>query len=107
MACCAFAIFVVAQLLAPFVWLRRRLFGERSAPNVAVAWTLQSAATSSTTTAAPRATAHPRARVRTAVLAAVVVELAIGVGAVAHLAPHGTNDAWVEAAAFAGAWCRS
>ena len=105
MACCAFAIFLAAQLLAPFVWLRRKLFGERDAWNRAVAWTLQPAAIS---IPAPneRVLARPRSAIRAAVFAAVVVELAVGVAAVAHFAPHGTNDAWVETAAFAGAWCR-
>ena len=38
MACCAFAVFLLAQLLAPFVWVRRALMGDTRADNAAVAW---------------------------------------------------------------------
>jgi hypothetical protein len=38
MPCCAFAVFLVLQLLAPFAVLRRRLFGERDNRNPAAAW---------------------------------------------------------------------
>ena len=39
MACCAFAAFLLMQLLAPFVWVRDRLFGARVNPAAgAAAW---------------------------------------------------------------------
>jgi hypothetical protein len=101
MACCAFAVFVVSQLLAPFVWARRRLFGERRAPNVAVAWSLTAGAQP------PRVV--PRSispRVRTLLYAAVAVELAIGGAAFAYVAPTRSSNIWTEAVAFDGAWCR-
>ena len=101
MACCAFAVFVLSQLLAPFVWVRRRLFGERTAPNDAVAWSLTDAAV-----ATPAPSRRVSARVRRVLFAAVAVELAIGVAAFAYVAPASTGDAWIEAAAFDGAWCR-
>ena len=101
MACCAFAVFVVSQLLAPFVWARRRLFGERRAPNVAVAWSLTGSASSSRVV-------HRRIspRTRTLLYAAVAVELAIGGAAFAYVAPARTSEVWTEAVAFDGAWCR-
>jgi hypothetical protein len=97
MACCAFAAFVLTQLLAPFVWARRHLFGDEQAPNVAVSWSLSGGIA--------EARIKPR-RLHTAVYVAVVVELAAAVGAVAYVAPR-DDAAWVEAAAFDGAWCRS
>ena len=100
MACCAFAVFVLSQLLAPFVWVRRRLFGEHAVPNVAVAWSLGDAGS------APVAPRRISPRARRVLFAAVAVELAIGVAAFAYVAPARTGDAWIEAAAFDGAWCR-
>ena len=100
MACCAFAVFVLSQLLAPFVWVRRRLFGERTVPNVAVAWSLADAA------AAPVAPQRISPRARRVLFAAVAVELAIGAAAFAYVAPARTSAGWIEAAAFEGAWCR-
>jgi hypothetical protein len=101
MACCAFAAFVLTQLLAPFVWARRHLFGDKQPPNVAVSWSLVGGMPD----AAPQPPAKPR-RLQTAVYFAVLVELAAAVGAVAYVAPR-DDGAWVEAAAFDGAWCRS
>jgi len=102
MACCAFAVFVLSQLLAPFVWVRRRLFGEWTAPNAAVAWSLTDAVA-----AAPAPPRRISPRARRLLFAAVAVELAIGVAAFAYVAPARTGDAWIEAAAIDGAWCRS
>ena len=105
MACCAFAVFVLSQLLAPFVWLRRRLFGERMAPNAAVAWSLgdigaafEPAAESVSRRVLPRA--------RALLYAAVAIELTLGAAALAYVAPVRSGNAWIEAAAFDGAWCR-
>ena len=105
MACCAFAVFVLSQLLAPFVWVRRRLFGERVVPNTAVAWSLGDAAAvlEPTRESTPRR-AVPRAR--TLLYTAVAIELAFGAAALAYMAPVRSGDAWIEAAAFDGAWCR-
>ena len=39
MACCAFALYLLSQLLLPFAALRERLgFAPRHLPSVAVAW---------------------------------------------------------------------
>jgi len=39
LACCAFAVFLLQQLLAPFAWMARRLWGKPGArPNDVVAW---------------------------------------------------------------------
>jgi hypothetical protein len=44
MACCAFAVFLLTQLLVPFRWVHARIFGEpRSRPNAAVAWSPEAA----------------------------------------------------------------
>lgn len=55
MPCCAFAVFLVLQLLAPFAVLRRRLFGERGNRNPAAAWRFGEPAL-----AGPAAVARPR-----------------------------------------------
>src|SRR5262245_24257495 len=100
MACCAFAVFVLSQLLAPFVAVRTRLFGARHAPNVAVAWSLTDTPRRATT-----ATRPSPPRWRTPLYIAVSLEIAIGVAAFAYVQP--TRDtAWVAAAAFDSAWCR-
>jgi len=101
MACCAFAVFVLSQLLAPFVWVRRRLFGERTATNGPVAWSLTDAVA-----AGPAAPRRVASRARRWMYAAVAVELAIGAAALTYVAPASTGDAWIAAAAFDGAWCR-
>jgi hypothetical protein len=101
MACCAFAVFVLSQLLAPFVWVRRRLFGERAKANSAVAWSLTGARVA-TNDAAPRRVL----RVRALLYAAVAIELAIGAVAFAYVVPAHSATTWTEAAAFDGAWCR-
>lgn len=99
MACCAFAIFVLSQLLAPFVAVRTRLFGARKTPNAAVAWSL-------TDPPARQQTKPTRApRWRTALYVAVGLEIAVGVAAFAYVEP-ARDSAWVAAAAFDGAWCR-
>jgi hypothetical protein len=39
LACCAFAVFLLQQLLIPFAFLRDRLFGKPAArPNASVLW---------------------------------------------------------------------
>ena len=100
MACCAFAIFVLSQLLAPFVAMRTRLFGAREIPNAAVAWSLTDPPMRQA-----RKARRPKPRWRTALYVAVGLEVAFGVAAFATIQP--TRDtAWVAAAAFDGAWCR-
>jgi hypothetical protein len=99
MACCAFAVLVLTQLLAPFVWLRRRLFGAPPpAVNLAVAWTLDSASTS---VPAPRLR-----RAHKTLFTAVALELLLGAAALVYVAPRADSSAWIEAQAFDGAWCR-
>jgi len=105
MACCAFAVFVLSQLLAPFVWLRRRLFGDRVVPNAAVAWSLGDTGAAIESTAAS-VSRRVLTRARTLLYAAVAIELALGAAALAYVAPARGGEAWTEAAAFEGAWCR-
>jgi len=98
MACCAFAVFVLSQLLAPFVWLRRRLFGATTTANAAVAWSPGVA-----TIASPRSSRW----LHKTFFAAVAVELVIGAATLVYSAPRVDTDTWVEATAFDGAWCRA
>jgi hypothetical protein len=99
MACCAFAAFVLTQLLAPFVWLRQRLFGAAVPVNHAVGWSPD------------RVTAAPAPRLRWArktFVAAVALELTLTAAAIVYVAPRGeASAAWIEAQAFDGAWCHA
>ena len=104
MACCAFAVFVLAQLLAPLVWCRERLFGPRRA-NVAAAWALPGGATLEQATPRTRTFAP---RLRTTLLAAAGLELVVAIAVVSHLsaAPSAAGDASMWVQALEGAWCR-
>ncbi len=97
MACCAFAVFVLTQVLAPFVWLRRKLFGEVATSNAAVAWSPGAAAPAQRTLRWTHKT----------MLTAVALELLLGAAALLYAAPRIEGAAWIEAAAFDGTWCRS
>lgn len=115
MACCAFAVFLLAQLLAPFVWVRRALMGDTHADNDAVAW-----APGASVVAHP--SRHPRSALGTAFAVVLGLELAAGGAAVAwstaafesgavfqSIVPSATptmSMAAIEAAALEGAWCR-
>jgi hypothetical protein len=46
LACCAFAVFLLHQLLVPLAWLREKLWGKGTPKaNAAVAWSLGAPAT--------------------------------------------------------------
>jgi len=103
MACCAFAAFLLMQLLAPFAWLRDRLFGPPAERiDGAAAWSLGHAAV-----ALP---APPRIAWRRGLLLAAAVEvavLALGYQALMHAtpAPAGAGMTWSEA--LHASWCGS
>ena len=100
MACCAFAVFLLTQLLAPFLWMRRKLLGETRRDNPAVAWS-----PGAPTSARPAR----RSRFRTALYVVVGLELAAGAAAFAWVLPPSpsaaASAAAIEAAAFDGSWC--
>jgi hypothetical protein len=101
MACCAFAVFLLAQLLAPFLWVRRKLVGDSQHNNAAVAWAPGASGV---------ATRSPRSPLRTALIVAVGLELAVGAAAFAWVlpsAPPTMSAASIEAAALDGSWCRA
>lgn len=85
MACCAFALYLVTQLLLPLRWLRDRLIG--APPQVAsasVAWTPNMAPNMAPGMVAATATVTPAgpARGRRILLAIIAAEL-VGVGVAA------------------------
>lgn len=83
MACCAFALYLLSQLLLPLRWLRDRLFGEPpQTASASVAWAPGLAA------AAP---ARP-ARGKRLLLAIIAAELA-GVGLLAAAPAAAADDA--------------
>jgi hypothetical protein len=104
MACCAFALFLLSQLLAPFVGPWRRAFGEREAgENAVVTW---SPALVAPGPAAVSRTARA-VRWRRGLYVAVGLELIVALAAFdafVHDAP-ATSDQTVEW--FARDWCRS
>jgi hypothetical protein len=101
MACCAFAAFLLMQLLAPFVWLRDRFFGPRAERiDGAAAWSPGGAAV-----ALP---APPRIAWRRGLLFAVAVEvavLAVGYQVLVRStpAPATAGMTWTEA--LHASWC--
>ena len=98
MACCAFAVFLLVQLLAPFSVLRRYFFGAPAAADTAAVWRLgHGDAGGPGRAAAPR-----RRRLRSAVLVVVSVE-AVALGGYL-LAPSGFPGGHVVAPATAAEW---
>jgi hypothetical protein len=97
-ACCAFAAFLLMQLLAPFAWLRDRLFGPRAvAVSASVAWSPSAVAE-----AAPAR----RFGWRRGLFAVAVLELALLAGGYQYLqsdAPSG--DTMTLAEALHASWC--
>jgi hypothetical protein len=83
MACCAFALYLLTQLLQPLRWLRDRLFGAPAAiPSASVAWSPGAALVPA-----------PVRRVRgKAVLLAIIAAELVGVG-FAAAAPAAANNA--------------
>jgi hypothetical protein len=104
MACCAFAVFLLVNLLAPLGFLRRR-----RPSNAAVAWRYGEAAT----TVATQPSTHRPTRWRAAAGAVVVLELALVVGAGLYLLPLTPSAAasadaeWDAFAALHTSWCRT
>jgi hypothetical protein len=100
MACCAFALFVLSQLLAPFVGPWRRLFGKAaSTPNAVVGWSPSEAMAPAQS--APTRMRHARARRGLYVL--VGVELFVAVAAFDALMP--AAPAADEATWLLRDWC--
>jgi hypothetical protein len=103
MACCAFAVFVLMQVTAPFVWLRERLFGRRAvAANTAVMWTFEQEGM------VPARSARHIARVRKGFVIAFALELVVLAGAVQlTLRTEPSSEAWAWAEALHDSWCRA
>jgi len=77
MACCAFALFIVSQLLVPVVWLRERLFGQRKRmPDAAAAWTRPESSAVVGVLEPARRRLSPR--LRTGLFAFIGLELVVG-----------------------------
>ena len=102
MACCAFAVFVLMQVAAPFVWLRERIFGRRAvAANTAVTWTFAEAGV------APPSSAGRIAWLRKGFVIALAFELVVLAGAVQLAMRADTSaEAWAWAEALHDSWCR-
>jgi hypothetical protein len=106
MACCAFAVFLAAQLLAPFVWLRQRLFGPAAPrPNRAVSWSFTDAVPVGSPPVSRRF-----GRLGRMTLAAVGIELLLALAIDAHLSADLPRDsrydnAWYAAQAQLGPRC--
>jgi hypothetical protein len=104
MACCAFAVFVLMQVTAPFVWLWERTFGRGRATkaNTAVTWTFAEAGI------APRGTSLRTAPLRRGLLIALAFELVVVVAAV-QMSVHAQASAedWAWAEAIHDSWCRA
>jgi hypothetical protein len=101
MACCAFAAFLLMQLLAPFVWLRDRIFGPR-------AERMDGAAAWSPGAAAVVLRAPPRIAWRRGLIFAVAVEvavLAVGYQALVRSTPTPTDAAMTWTDALHASWC--
>jgi len=110
MPCCAFAVFVVLQLLGPFAVLKRRLFGDRDPHNGAVAWRFGEPAVA-TGAGAGRAGGLARAldwRGKAALL--VAAEALVLVAAVWLVRPGsdgaGAAEDWDALVALHTTWCR-
>jgi hypothetical protein len=103
MACCAFAVFVLMQVTAPFVWLWERTFGRhRTRTNAAVSWTFGRAAIS------PGSATVLTSPLRKGLLIALAFELVVVVAAV-QLSVRAQTSAedWVWAEALHDSWCRA
>jgi len=105
MACCAFAVLLLLNLLAPFAALRRRLFGEPVRRNAAVAWRPGQTA--------PAAAGGSRLRGPVRVTALLTAQLLVAAAALVYLQPAITAPAsqaalpgdWQTLVALHGSWC--
>lgn len=107
MACCAFAAFLLINLLGPVAFLRRRLFGEPPPRNAAVSWRYGDGA--ATVSAAP---VRLGARLRAGAGVVLAVEAALVVGAALYLLPldrsaaaEASADGWDALVALHTSWC--
>jgi hypothetical protein len=101
MACCAFAVFVLMQVTAPFVWLWERIFGRRATTNAAVAWTFVEAGVAS------RGASSQTVSLRKGLLIALAFEVVVVVAAAqisVRAQTSAEDSAWAEA--LHDSWCR-
>jgi len=119
MACCAFAVMILIQLLAPVTWLKRRVWpGAHRPANPAAAWRLQSALAAGPNMTMPAQASAPKPRLRRWVALAAGVELAVLIGLGATVIPDRADpsgsyadgawsdeEIWYEA--MHDAWCRA
>jgi len=103
MACCAFAVFVLMQVTAPFVWLWDRTLGRgRVTTNTAVAWTFAEAGI------APSSTRVRTLPLRNGLLIALAFELVVVVAAVQiSIRAQASAEDWAWAEAIHDSWCRA
>ena len=103
MACCAFAVFVLMQVTAPFVWLWERTFGRGRAPtNTAVTWTFAEAGV------APSSATLRTVPLRKGLLIALAFELVVVVAAVQiSVGAQASAEDWAWTEALHDSWCRA
>ncbi len=86
MACCAFALYLLTQLLAPLGWLRDRLIGAPTATaSASVAWSPGATASATATAMAIAAPVSRRRGLLLAILALEIVGAGVAVAAPAAL----------------------
>ena len=119
MACCAFAVMILMQLLAPIAWLKRRIWpGAHRPANPAAAWRLQTALATGPDLTPPAQSTALKPRLRRWIALAAGVELAVLIGLGAAVIPDRSDpsepygdgtwsdeEIWYEA--MHDAWCRA
>lgn len=100
MACCVFAAFLLANLLAPFALLRGRYFGAAAAGNSEIAWRYGDAGNV--------VESRPSRRVRRGVARGAI--LALGIAVVTYVLPLGPSTSpvtrdWSPFDALHASWC--
>jgi hypothetical protein len=112
MACCAFAVFILLQLLAPFAGLRRRWFGASAMPaNAAVSWSLSGQAAGAFEPGVAKSGPGLRVRLGKPLAVLLAIEIAVLAGfAIVTLAPEPAGVASAEEItwhALHDSWCRA